>query len=199
MIGCARSAPNQALRRLAFLWLCLLPALAKASHTDYRIDPATSQATFQVRLFWLDHVNGDFTQVSGEVDPGPLPDSWVVDASIPVQDISMPSARMRRWVLAPAFFDAEHHPVIHFVSDPFAQTELDIGGTLTGYITLRGVTAPIQFSVQPAHCTRLTAVPCRITLSGSLQRSTFGMNSDHLALSDSVDLNLSITLQRDIR
>jgi polyisoprenoid-binding protein YceI len=195
----ARGAPDLALRRLTLLWLLLLSAPAIAGEPDYRIDPASSQATFQVRLFWLDHVNGDFTQVSGEVDPGPLPDSWVVDATIPVDDVSMPSTRMRQWVLAPAFFDAEHHPLIHFVSNPFTQEELDGGGTLTGYLTLRGVTAPIRFSVQPAHCVPLAPTPCRIVLNGRLQRSTFGMNSDRVALSDRVDLSLSITLQRENR
>jgi hypothetical protein len=36
-------------------------------------------------------------------------------------------------------------------------------------------------------------------LRGSLQRSTFGMTSDRVALSDNVDLNLSITLQPENR
>ncbi len=97
------------------------------------------------------------------------------------------------------FFDAGHHPVIHFVSDPIAQAQLDQGGTLTGYLTLRGVTAPIQFTVQPSHCESPVAAPCQILLTGRVHRSTFGMNSDRLALSDSVDLNLSITLQPESR
>jgi polyisoprenoid-binding protein YceI len=106
---------------------------------------------------------------------------------------------MRKMVLAPSFFDAEHHPVIHFTSDPVAQSELTGGGTLTGYLTLRGITAPIQFAMEPEQCEQLTAAPCKILLRGNLQRSTFGMNSNRVALSDRVDLNLSITLQRETR
>jgi polyisoprenoid-binding protein YceI len=186
-------------RRLALYILLLLPACAIASEADYRIDPATSQATFQVRVLWLESVNGHFSDVIGDVVPGPRRDSWVVDATIPVDSVAMPSKRLRRWVLAPDFFDADHHPIIHFVSDPIEQTQLDDGGTLTGYITVRGVTAPVQFVVRPAHCEQLASSPCRILLSGRVHRSTFGMNSDRLALSDSVDLNLSITLQRESR
>jgi polyisoprenoid-binding protein YceI len=191
--------PEFAVRRLACLLFGLLPVCVAASdNTDYRIDPAGSRATFEVRLLWLDHIDGHFTQVAGEVVPGPLRDSWVVDATIPVESVDMSSRRIRRWVLAPSFFDASHHPIIHFVSNPIAQAQLDGGGLLTGYLTLRGVTAPIQFTVQPIHCEQaLTA--CRIELRGSLQRSTFGMNSDRLALSDSVDLNINITLQRESR
>jgi polyisoprenoid-binding protein YceI len=189
----------RALRQLMFLLLLWLPVLVAAGEADYHIDPATSQVTFKVRLLWLDHVDGNFTQVVGDVSPGPSPDSWVVDATIPVESVSMTSMRLRQWLLAPAFFDADHHPTIHFVSNPFAEAELDRGGTLSGYITLRGVTAPIQFAVQPMHCGELAPSPCRITLRGSLRRSNFGMTSDRLALSDSVDLNLSITLQRESR
>jgi polyisoprenoid-binding protein YceI len=177
----------------------LWSASAAASASEYRIDPATSQATFQIRLLWLDHVNGHFTQVAGDVMPGPQPDSWVVDATIAVNSVAMSSTYLRQWVLAPTFFDAEHHPIIHFVSNPIAQAEWDRGGTMSGYLTLRGVTVPIQLIAQPVHCEQLVIAPCRIVLHGNLRRSAFGMTSDRLALSDSVDLNLSITLQRENR
>ncbi|MBE1162979.1 YceI family protein [Dyella acidiphila] len=173
--------------------------MAAGHQADYHIDSAASQASFQVRLLWLEHIGGNFTQVLGEVAPGPSPDSLVVDAVIPVQSVSMPSKRMRQWLLAPAFFDADHHPTIHFVSDPVAQAELDSGGILTGNLTLRGVTAPVHFAVQPAHCEEQSSTPCHLTLHGRVQRSTFGMTGDHLPLSDSVELNLSITLQRENR
>ena len=176
------------------------PLFAAAGQTDFHIDPDASQAVFQVRLFWVDNVNGHFTHVDGDIARGPRPDSWVVNATIPVNSVTMPSSRMRQWVLAPSFFDAAHHPTIHFVSSPIALNELDNGGTLTGYLTLRGVTAPIQFAIAPEHCTmHFSATPCRIVLRGNLRRSTFGMTSDRLAISDSVDLNLSITLQRETR
>jgi polyisoprenoid-binding protein YceI len=192
------SLGQRAFRSCLLLLPLLLPlpsTQARASDGDYRIDPAASQATFQVHVFWLESVNGHFSQVAGDVVPGPRPDSWVVNADIPVDSVAMTSSRLRRWVLAPSFFDASHHPIIHFVSDPFGQAQLDQGGTLSGYITVRGVTAPVQFAVQPAHCERLALEPCHIQLSGRVHRSTFGMTSDRLALSDSVDLDLSITLQ----
>ncbi|HUA79700.1 MAG TPA: YceI family protein [Dyella sp.] len=185
--------------RTASLLLLSLPLLAAANGTDYRIDPDTSEAVFRVRLFWVDNVNGHFTHVDGDVSPGPNPGSLVVDASVPVESVAMPTRRMRQWVLAPAFFDAGHHPIIHFVSNPVTQSDLQRGGTLTGYLTLRGVTAPIQFTVDPAQCQPLTIPSCKIVLRGILHRSTFGMTSDRLAISDNVDLNLSITLQRETR
>jgi polyisoprenoid-binding protein YceI len=166
---------------------------------DCRIDSSNSKATFRVRLFWLDKVNGEFTHVDGDVVTGPQPDSRVVNATIPVDSVSLPSTRMRQLLLAPSFFDVQHHPIIHFVSDPFALHDLEHGGTLTGHLTLRGVTAPIHFNMQPVQCQQPVTAPCKIVLRGTLRRSTFGMTSDRLALSDSVDLNLNITLQPETR
>jgi polyisoprenoid-binding protein YceI len=176
-----------------------LAASAAASETDYRIDPLASQATFEVRVLWLEHVDGHFTQVAGDVVPGPGPGSWVVNATIAVGSVAMPTSRMRQWVMAPNFFDASHHPLIHFISDPISQADLDRGGTLSGYLTMRGITAPIHFAVEPVRCEETSPAPCKILLHGNLQRSVFGMTADRLALSDSVDLNLSITLQRENR
>lgn len=193
------------MRKQTFRWLlallsclpCSMPAAG--TQTAYRIDPDTSQAMFRVRLFWLENIHGHFTHVDGDVVPEPRSHSWVVNATIIVDSVAMSSAHVRQWLLAPAFFDAKHHPVIHFVSSPIAQAELDHGGTLTGYLTMRGITAPIHFTIAPVHCAKLAASPCKIMLHGTLERSTFGMTSDRVALSDSVDLNLSITLQREIR
>lgn len=181
------------------LLLLMLPLLAVANGTDYRIDPNRSEAMFRVRLFWLDKVNGEFTHIDGAVVPGPQPGSWVVNATIPVDSVTVPSTHMRQLLLAPSFFDVRHHPTIHFVSNPIAQAELDHGGALTGHLTLRGVTAPIRFAMEPVQCKRRVMTPCQIVLRGMLQRSAFGMTSDRLALSDSVDLNLNITLQPETR
>lgn len=186
---------------MALLLLLSLPLSLSAAPTgsDYRIDSTTSEAMFRVRLFWLDKVNGEFTHVDGDVEQGPQPNSWVVNATIPVDSVAVPSTRMRQLLLAPSFFDVQHHPTIHFVSNPIAQGELAHGGTLTGYLTMRGITAPIQFAVEPVQCRHQVTTPCRIVLRGMVQRSTFGMTSDRFALSDSVDLNLNITLQPDTR
>lgn len=195
---------RHASRHKAFLWrlslgLLPLPLLAAATGTNYRIDPNNSEAIFRVRLFWVEKVNGQFTHVDGDVVPGPHPESWIVNATIPVESVAMSSTRMRKLLLDRSFFDAQHHPTIHFVSDPFAQDQLDRGGTLTGSLTLRGVTAPMRFAMEPMHCDMPVTTSCKIVLRGALQRSTFGMTSDRLALSDNVDLNLSITLQPQTR
>jgi polyisoprenoid-binding protein YceI len=176
----------------------LVAALALAAPTaramDYRINTARSDAEFGVRLLWLQTITGRFTQITGEVT---LDDHGLatVDARITASSIRMASDRLRRWVMAPDFFDALQYPTIHFLSQPITFTMLTTGGVLQGQLTLRGVTHPMRFELQPAHCTPSEQQTCLIEARGSLSRSAFGMDSHRTALSDQVQLGLLIALE----
>jgi polyisoprenoid-binding protein YceI len=178
----------------ALAWL--LPALPLAMSTPpgYRIDSARSQAAFGVRLLWLHEIDGRFRHIDGAVLPGPRADTVVVHADIAVDSVAMESARMRRWVLAPEFFDAADYPEIRFVSDPLPRAVLESGGPLPGRLSLRGVTAPVSFTLHPLRCEGAPPAPCRIALNGALRRSDFGLVAHRATLSDRVELSLAIAL-----
>lgn len=177
--------------------LCLLAALVllapAARSMEYRINPARSDAEFGVRLLWLQTVTGRFTQIAGEVklDQAGLA---TVDARITTASVQMHSARLRRWVLAPDFFDAEHYPTIHFLSQPITFSMLSTGGAMDGQLTLRGITRPVRFELEPSHCSATAEQTCIIEARGSVSRSAFGMNQHRTALSDQVQLGLLIAL-----
>ncbi|OOG57943.1 YceI family protein [Rhodanobacter sp. C03] len=177
--------------------VCLLAGLALAApvarSTDYRIATDRSYAVFAVRLLWLHTIDGRFMQIAGQVrvDPHGLA---TVDARIAVNSAVMDSARFRRWMLAPEFFDAAQYPTIHFVSVPLALSVLSHGGVLDGQLSLRGVTRPIRFELMPSACGAIAAGDCVIEAHGTLARSEFGMNGHRTALSDQVQLGLWITL-----
>lgn len=176
---------------------CLLAALvlmAPAAHSmEYRINPARSDAEFGVRLLWLQTITGRFSEIAGEVklDPNGLA---TVDARISTNSIKMNSARLRRWVLAPDFFDAEHYPTIRFLSQPVTFSMLSTGGAMDGQLTLRGITRPVRFELEPSHCSATAEQTCIIEARGSLSRSAFGMSQHRTALSDQVQLGLLIAL-----
>jgi polyisoprenoid-binding protein YceI len=180
---------------LALLLLTVLPTQA----ADYRIDPARSHADFGVRLFWLSQINGRFEQIDGDVTLSSLHDTAVVDAHIAVESIHMGSERIRRWVLAPDFFDASRFPSIHFISDPISLAMLEKGGNLDGTLTLRGVTKPARFEVLPSHCPLDTPQQCVISVRGTIQRSDFGMSNHRTAISDQVQLGMMISLDYAVR
>lgn len=174
--------------------LALLLAVLPAHAADYRIDPARSHADFGVRLFWLSSINGRFEQIDGDVTLSALHDTAVVDARIEVESIHMGSERIRRWVLAPDFFDASRFPSIHFVSVPISLAMLEKGGDLDGTLTLRGVTKPAHFEVLPSTCPLHSPQQCVISVRGTIQRSDFGMSSHRTAVSDQVQLGMMISL-----
>ena len=176
--------------------LLALLALATAPQPTrsplWHIESARSHVDFDVRLLWLHRIRGRFEQVSGAVQP--VSDGRVVvNASIAVDSLAMNSPRLRRWVLDEEFFDAARYPTLRFVSMPLSRSTLDDGGTLDGRLTLRGVTRPVRFELQPARC---TADACTIEAHGQLQRHDFGMGSHHAVLSDRVGLALSIAIVR---
>ena len=169
-------------------------AAPTAHAMDYRINSARSDAEFGVRLLWLQTITGRFTQIAGEVK---LDDHGLatVDARITASSIRMASDRLRRWVMAPDFFDALQYPTIHFLSQPITFSMLTTGGVLQGQLTLRGVTQPMCFELLPAHCTPSEQQTCLIEARGSLSRSAFGMAAHRTALSDQVQLGLLIALE----
>ncbi len=179
-------------------WLPLLSALlllpSVASTADYRIDSARSHAEFSVRLLWVRQVGGRFTRIEGDVTLNPLRDTAVVEATVDVHSVAMSSARLRRWVLDPEFFDVRLFPTIRFVSAPLPVRSLDQGGPLPGWLTLRGVTRPVMFRLEPANCTLRLDTACRIEVRGQVKRSDYGMNAHRTAISDTVDLGLLIRL-----
>ena len=175
-------------------WLLPLLPLTPIHAAGYRIDSTRSQAVFGIRLLWLHEISGSFRHINGSVRPAPQPDSMVVDANIAVDSVRMDSSRMRRWVLAREFFDAVDYPTIRFISDPVPQTTLEHGGPLPGRLSLRGVTAPVHFTLHPMHCNGPSPAPCRIALDGTLIRSDFGMTAHRATLSDKVRFNLAIVL-----
>jgi polyisoprenoid-binding protein YceI len=181
-------------RILAAVLLAGLALVAPAARsTGYRIDPARSHATFGVRLLWLRTISGRFSLIAGEVRLDSHGQA-TIDARITVDSIAMDSERLRRWVLAPEFFDAAHYPTIRFLSDPIRFATLTTGGTLDGQLSLRGITLPVHFELLPVTCETITAPACLIEARGLVSRSAFGMTSHRTALSDKVQLGFSIAL-----
>ncbi len=179
--------------------MALLAALAltapTARGTDFRIDGSRSHAEFGVRLLWLHTVIGRFATISGEVQLAPH-ELATVDARIQAASLTMNSARFRRDVLAPEFFDASHYPLIRFLSAPVPLARLTHGGALDGQLSLRGVTLPVRFELLPTRCSALTARGCRIEARALISRRAFGMTSYHATVSDQVQLGLLIALDR---
>jgi polyisoprenoid-binding protein YceI len=119
----------------------------------------------------------------------------VVRADIDTESIRMESARLRRWVLAPEFFDSVHYPNIHFESSPTPLLLLTRGGDVEGKLTLRGITQPVIFHLQGNRCSPESLAGCVLQLQGMIDRTDFEMRGRRGALSDRVNLGMAIVLE----
>jgi polyisoprenoid-binding protein YceI len=178
----------------------LLPAIVALlatthlSAADLRIDPVRSNAEFSVRLLWVSTVTGSFEGIRGQLAIDRAKHTAVVSADIDTESVRMDSARLRRWVLAPEFFDASRHPQIHFESSPLSLQVLSEGGDVEGRLTMRGVTQPVTFHLLPNHCPTHALNGCVLRLKGAIDRTDFEMRGRRGALSDRVNLGLAIVL-----
>lgn len=149
-------------------------------------------------MLWVHAIKGRFTRIDGGVRlrPGSSPGfvEAVVEATVQVDSLAADSDRLRRQILAPGFFDLAHHPTIHFVSDTFDARAVARGGKLPGRLTLRGVTRPVVFELEPTHCQLQDGQPCQIRVQGTVQRHHYGMSAQSTTVSDNVQLRLVIDL-----
>lgn len=176
---------------LLALALCIPARDALADNEIIRLDASRSHAGFRVKLVWLLGVDGRFGTMDGTVAVDPFRNQLRVDARIAVDSLRMARASQERWAKSAEFFDAERHPDIHFVSEPFPRARLAAGGELRGELTVRGVRQSVRFELQPSDCVR-PAFDCPIRVDGSIRRSRFGMDAHRGTLSDRVELDFTV-------
>nr|WP_246606839.1 YceI family protein [Lysobacter antarcticus] len=160
----------------------------------YAFDAAHTRFGFELRTRWGQRVQGQFPVYDGTVLF--LPDGRrqvrirLAAGSIDVAG----SERYAAMARSDAFFDAEHHPDIEFVSEPHDDVLTRRGGLLQGYLRMHGVSRPETFVVAPARCDR-AGEDCDAFASGSVARSDYGIAGMRLVLSDRVRFTMQVRLR----
>jgi polyisoprenoid-binding protein YceI len=131
----------------AVVALVLLPGLAAAAPSAFKIDASHSSVGFSVRHLVISQTRGQFTNVAGTVaiDDADLTKS-TVEATIDVASIDTQVADRDAHLKSPDFFDVAKYPTITFKSTKVAKAGK---GALkvTGDLTLHGVTKPVTLDV----------------------------------------------------
>ena len=148
------------MRRIA-LSVCLASlALAGAAHADgVSTDPKKAPAgAYQVEthhtlvLFAIPHLGltdyyGRFEKISGTLNFNPgAPEKSSVDVSIDTSSANVMSAELINELVGPSVFDSAHFPTATFKSTSIERTGSNTG-TMTGDLTIHGVTKPVTFDV----------------------------------------------------
>jgi len=172
----------------------------------YRIDDDTSRVGFCVSSKF-NEVKGDFHDVRGGLTlSATTATSGDGQALLVINTASLDTkgSMIEHLIKSERFFDVEKYPEILFVSRGFEWTGQDTA-TIVGDLTVHGVTREVVFDV--------TLIPVKDTsglenISGKLSnrmlvkatttihRSQFGMDNMSKLVSDSVDLCMSVEVQR---
>jgi len=108
----------------------------------WAIDPTHSEVGFVARHLMVTKVRGSFTDVTGTVQVGQDIGDSVANVTIKTASVSTGTADRDTHLRSADFFDVDTYPEITFVS-----TSYD-GDTLTGDLTIKGVTKPVTLDVE---------------------------------------------------
>jgi len=136
-------------RLTAFCTLTAL-GLAQPLHAEplrWQIDPEHTVVAFTIMHAGYARVLGRFPDVSGHFVYDPeTQELGEVQATIGAQSVDTDHEKRDTHVRSADFLDAEAHPQITFVGTASTR-ETETTGTVTGDLTIRGVTQPVTLSV----------------------------------------------------
>tara|TARA_B100001971_G_C18133170_1_gene506000 strand:- start:310 stop:906 length:597 start_codon:yes stop_codon:yes gene_type:complete len=167
------------------------PALA----ATYEIETPHTQVIFSVNHLGFSNSHGKFTDYEGHFtfDENNVEASRV-DVKIKTDSLNMDHEKWNAHLKNADFFNVEQHPEMHFVSTKVEKTG-DNTGTLTGDLTMLGVTKPVTLDVtfnkagvHPYSKKNVVGFSAR----GTLKRSDFGMTYGVPGVSDEVNLIIEV-------
>jgi polyisoprenoid-binding protein YceI len=165
---------------------------------SYSVDPKHSSVGFAVRHMGIATVRGAFKDFTGTLDAtGETP---VLSGSVAVSSIDTGDEARDGHLQAPDFFDVQNYPQITFSSNTGEQLS-DGRVRLTGEITIRGITKPIELIGQLAEN---GADPwgnerVGLELEGAIDRREFGLKwnqtlpNGNLLVANEVKLLVSVS------
>ena len=119
-----------------------------ASTITWKLDPAHSSAEFKVKHMMISNVKGSFSGLTGTLVEHTVDASLsAIEASIPVATVSTGDPQRDAHLKSADFFDAEKYPTMDFKSTR-VQKKGEGEYTVTGDLTIHGVTKPVTFAVE---------------------------------------------------
>ncbi len=169
-----------------------VPALADDAQS-WQLDPARSRIDFELAALGVVRLHGTFQHFRSEIQPEPA-GGYRIHLVIDASSLSMAQSRYQSWARSAEFFHVQQHPDITFISAPVASVPIR-SGDLDGELTLRGITRPIRFRIEPLDCPP-SGDDCVVRVQGDIDRREFGMRSRRMTLSNQVRLDMTFAVSR---
>jgi len=149
----------------------------------WQIDPMHTQVEFSAKHFGMMTVRGHFRDVatSGHIDPS-TPEDSSLEITINVASLTTNNPQRDNDLRSSYFLELDKYPTIIFRSTRVAPAGQD-RYTLTGDLTIKGITRPITLNVQRYGEINDPMMGHRVSYSaeGEINRKDFGMEFDMLA------------------
>ena len=173
------------------------PALVQPG--TYSVDAGHTLITFKVNHLGFSLYHGQFGNPTGTlmIDPK-KPSTAKVDVSFPIDSVSTTSEALDKHLKGPDFFDAAKFPAGRFTSTAVTVSGKD--ATITGNLTLKGVTKPVTLK---AHFIGAGPSPMGgklnvgFSATTTIKRSDFGISYGVPMVSDAVDLTIDAAFVKE--
>lgn len=164
-----------------------------ADKGTYAVDGAHSQALFTVGHLGAGHFTGRFNKVGGEIQVDGTGTGNSVKIEIETGSVDTNHTERDKHLRSPDFFNAAQFPKAIFESTKVA-LDAKGQGSVTGNLTLRGVTKPVTLKLQHTGAAKDPWGGYRsgYVATGTIKRSEFGVSFMPGGLSEDVDLTINL-------
>ncbi len=172
-----------------------LSALSAAHAADtYQFDESHTFPRFSLSHLGFSHFQGRFDKTTGSATLDVAAKTGSVEATIDVASIDTGVAKLDEHLKSPDFFDVAKYPTISFKSSKLTFKGKALS-SVTGDLTLHGVTKPVTLSVVHFACGEhpmKKVAACGADLVGKLKRSDFGISTYVPLVGDEVTLAIEV-------
>ncbi|PRZ25094.1 YceI family protein [Flavobacterium granuli] len=146
--------------------------------TKWAIDPTHSEIGFKIKHMMFTNVSGKFENYDATITTEDDNfENAKMEFSADINSINTHNADRDTHLKSADFFDADNYPKLTFKSSSFSKTD-EHNYTLTGDLSLRGITKSVQF---PVEFSGLMKDPwgntkAGLNISGKINRKDWGLN-----------------------
>jgi polyisoprenoid-binding protein YceI len=172
---------------------------AAAAPESYTIDPRHTFPAFEVNHFGFSLQRGRFNKTSGKVTIDREARTGSLDVTIDTASVSTGEPKLEDHLRAEDFFNVARFPTATFKGNTM-QFEGDKVKSVTGDLTLLGVTRPVTLTAElfncGAHPVNKKAM-CGGEFVGRIRRSDWGMKYAAPAVADELLLRINVEAVKD--
>jgi polyisoprenoid-binding protein YceI len=172
------------------------------ANTKWILDPTHSELGFKIKHLMITNVSGYFSDFTGEVETdGDSFGSAQIKLKVKAASINTNNLQRDEHLRNSDFFEVENYPEMLFESTGVEKID-DDNFKLSGNLTLKGITKPVQLNVEYSGTTKdpWGNEKAGFIVTGKIKRSEWGVNfnatleTGGVVLSDEVKIHSELQL-----